>query len=285
MATTEELSSTSSYEEDDLRVTRSLSEAARFDLMLSKLNNLAKGQKSMRKKLKKLDDIEDKLSGLRTDHDTLAARFTNKEAELVNLNLKVNEISSVKEQYQEAIKKTQISQVASEYSSKRFNIIIRNYPQDETNAWESKEDSVKICRKVLKTVLRIPRADSIGIADAHRLYASKGRRPIILKLQTLVDKNKIWDCIANIKVYNEQQTISEKLKIDMVHLPEKLSRDKADLWSEYWEEKRHGHKPKWWFDVKAGQYCFKVNKNVFRPAHDNFLPKQMMVLTAPEAAV
>ena len=162
------------------------------------------------------------------------------------------------------MKKTQISQVANTFNSMRFNIIVRNQPQDE---------SVKHVRNILKNVLKIPRADSIGLADAHRLNASKGRRPLIFKLQTLVDKKKIWDHIANIKIYNTQQTDEEKLKIDMIHLPEKLSRDKSDLWANYWEAKNQGLRPKWWFDVNAGQYCYKINKDVYRPAHDNFQPK------------
>ena len=149
----------------------------------------------------------------------------------------------MKNNYEEALKKTQISQVGSKFSSMRFNIIIRNHPQQTTNAWETKEDYVKIVRNVLKNVLKVPRSDSIVIADTHRLPSNKGRRPWIFKLTSLVDKGKIWDCVANIKDYNAQQIDTEKLKIDMVHLLEKLSQDKSDLWKGYWEAKDAGQRP------------------------------------------
>ena len=277
--------SCSSSSDEEVRVTRSLNELDRFEMLMKKLNSISKGQRSMKKKLKKLDDIEEQLIGLRTDHDALVVRVTSEEKGLAELTAVVNDISIVKEKYENEIKKNQISQVGSKFSSMRFNIIIRNYPQDTTNAWESKEDSVKIVRTVLKDVLKVPRSDSIVIADAHRLSSNKGRRPLIFKLTSLVDKAKIWDCVANIKDYNALKTHSEKVKIDMVHLPEKLSQDKSDLWKDYWKAKDEGRRPKWWFDVKEGQYCFKVGDTVFRPAHDNFLLKPTtMVESAANAA-
>ena len=278
MADTTSNYSSSSGEEEEVRVTRSLSELDRFDMLMKKLVTLTNGQKSMHKKLKKLDVIEKKLSDLRTDHDALEVRVAAEETRMDEITTRVNEIAAVKCRYEEAIKETQISQVGSKFSSMRFNIIIRNHKQDDTNVWETKDESVGIVRKVLKDVLKVPRSESIIIADAHRLYTNKGRRPLIFKLTTLVDKSKIWDCIQNIKTYNAQQIDSEKLKIDMVHLPEKLSRDKSDLWKDYWKAKDEGHSPKWWFDVKEGQYCYKIGVRVFRPAHDNFLAKPAMVV-------
>ena len=246
MSGTEELSSSYESDEENYRITRNTSEEDRFNVLFKMMEGLQKGQKKMCKKLKKLDSIEKELRTLREEHDAVVVRVSTVEAELNALKAKVGEITQVKEEYKKAVKKTQISQVANTFNSMRFNIIVRNQPQDETNAWETKDESVKHVRNILKNVLKIPRADSIGIADAHRLNASKGRRPLIFKLQTLVDKKKIWDHIANIKIYNTQQTDEEKLKIDMIHLPEKLSRDKSDLWANYWEAKNQGLSPKWW---------------------------------------
>ena len=69
----------------------------------------------------------------------------------------------------------------------------------------------------------------------------------------------------------------------MIHLPEKLARDKSDLWTNYWEAKNKGLTPKWWFDQNAGQYCYKIGNVTYRPGHDNFEPKPTTVVT--EAAV
>ena len=280
-----EYSSTSSYEDEDteVRITRATSDTDRFNILLSKIEGLAKGQKKMRKKLKKLDSIETQLKSLRNDHEAVAARVTTVEADVTALKAKVDEFDKIKEDYKNAIKKTQISQVASKFSSMRFNIIVRNHKQDESNAWENKDESVRIVRDILKNVLKIPRSDTIGIADAHRLNASKGRRPLIFKLQTLVDKKKIWDYIGNIKTFNDEQPDGEKLKIDMIHLPEKLACDKSDLWTNYWEAKNKGLRPKWWFDITEGQYCYKIDKKIHRPAHDNFQPKQTMIVSSPAA--
>ena len=101
MSSTDEYSSTSSIEdnEDNVRVTRHTSEADRFEILLKKIEALSKGQKKMRKKLKKLDSIEDKVSSLRTDHDALAQRVTTTETDIINVKRDVDEINKVKNEY------------------------------------------------------------------------------------------------------------------------------------------------------------------------------------------
>ena len=82
---------------------------------------------------------------------------------------------------------------------------------------------------VVNNVLEIPDAREFIIKDCHRLPASKGRRPLIFKLNSMLDKQKIWDHIAKLKSYNQHRDENTAIFIEMNHLPRKLHKDKQSL--------------------------------------------------------
>ena len=263
----------SSSEDDDVLPTSVMDEESRFLAIMKRFDKMDKKQDKISKKLKKLDDIEKKVNKQEENHTQLSNIVSNQGLKVNELEEKVGQIQTLEEQYKTAIRKTQISQVTSDFMNKRVNVIIRNYPEDPKNAWENKDDSIKNVRKVLKHVLKLDEADTMVIADAHRLPAKKGRRPLIFKLASLVDKNKLWKNVKNTKEYNNGKDEADVIKIDMVHLPKKLSTDKFDLLDDFFAAKNKGDKPKWWFDRENGQYCYMIADIVYRPSHDNFVPK------------
>ena len=109
------------------------------------------------------------------------------------------------EKVNDDLKEVQISQIASEYNSKQYNIIIYNLPgigkKEKPRASEAK------VHDVLRDVLLIDDADSIAIKNCHRLKGTEQKRlPLIFKLQYMFDKQKIWDSLSNLETYNSSKS-------------------------------------------------------------------------------
>lgn len=168
-----------------------------------------------------------------------------------------------------ALKKHQIQSLVNEYNSKEYNIIIYNIPG--IGKTEKRLTSYKKVVDTLQNVLQLQDADSINIRNCHRLPGTHGKRlPLIFKVSTMFEKDKIWDHIQNIKTYNDTREDDDKVFIDMVHLPKKLKADKLSLYDDYKTARDDGKRPKWRFDKKSGEYCYVIDKTYFRPKINNF---------------
>ena len=137
------------------------------------------------------------------------------------------------DQLQLAARKSKIAQMIAEENSRKYNISIGNLSMKKE--YEDKVTSIENVQYILNTLLKIPDAHQIIIRDAHRLLTRKPgtRKPLIFKLTTMMDKNKIWEYLPNLVAHNEGRDFMEKIFIDMNNLPAKLARDKAELMDDY----------------------------------------------------
>ena len=83
----------------------------------------------------------------------------------------------------------------------------------EENLGESRADTLMIFRRFLSEGLQIVEPSSISLVDIHRLpqrpsvveFGKTKTRPIIVKLATQDDKNRIYQSLKFLKFYNRQE--------------------------------------------------------------------------------
>lgn len=244
---------------------------------MSEIQEILTQLKENNKKLDSLDTIVKKLDNIETKVTILDNRQLNTEKKLETVEKQVKvleEENAVLKKNQtriiKAIRTAEIDRIRSQENSRAYNVMLQNIPQ--TDIHEDPKDSLKIVRDTLQKVMKVPGASKMVIRNAHRLPAVKGCPPIIFKLNTKTDKQLIWDNLANLNSYNNQQeNNNSKIYIDLTNLPQKLNKDKKELLDQYKKLKKDGKRPKWHYNKSAGEYCIKVGRKVIRPTSDNFL--------------
>ena len=151
-------------------------------------------------KLDKLDDIAKKLEVIDQKVTNVDTRQLKTETKVTQIENDVNDLkqtvtasSSNEVRMMKAIRQAEIQQIKSEENGRKYNVIINNYPQ--TKLFEDRKDTLEIVRLVLSDVLKIRGSKNMVIKNAYRLPASKGVKPIIFKINTLCDKQLIWDTL------------------------------------------------------------------------------------------
>ena len=164
----------------------------KLDQILQKLDALEK----------KVDSFNTRIFKLENKTATLELNLTAKVETLDILDDKMREFEKCKSDYE----KTAIMQ---ESYSKRLNVLIHGIEEDESNTWEKPEETGQKFETFLNDGLNID-PDDIKLVDIHRLlqYPIKKNgktvhRPIIVKLTSTQDKNRIFSSAKNLKTYNE----------------------------------------------------------------------------------
>lgn len=228
-------------------------------------------------KLDQLDDISRKLDTIDCKVTTLDARQlkTEQKVDAVASNVnelqnQVNVLTHENKRMMKAIRAAEIQSIRAEENNRQYNVVINNIPQDDID--EDRKVTLQKVRYVLGDVLKIRGAKTgMVIKNAHRIAASHGIKPIIFKVNTMCDKQLIWDHIDNLKTYNdEQETDRTKIYIDLKNYPAKLNRDKKSLRDKFNELKNAGKKPKWNYNKKTGICYIKAGGKTFNPPSDNF---------------
>ena len=217
--------------------------------------------------------IEQRLNALetvKTDITTLEQNHADLQKTVNNIKGEVENITSVKQEYIDAVEKYRVHMLLNEKLSKRWNIIIEGILQerneDGTLMWESRLDAVVKVQKFLRDVLKIE--DDIIITDAHRMSVKlprKGRSlPLIFKLSSLVDKGKIYKALHHLKTYNEDAI--EKIFVTMEHLPDQMQKERRSLLDKFKQARLDKLKPIWFADRVTGQYCLRIGNVIHKPA-------------------
>ena len=217
----------------------------------------------------KLDTIDTRQQNIETKQFTMDTELKDVKKRLVNVETFVTKSETTEQCMKMAIRSYEIAKIQSEANSREYNAIMFNVLQTEVH--ETRKTSLELVREVLANVLEIPDAHLISIRNAHRLPASKGRAPLIFKLNSMYDKDKIWSNINKLKLFNDSQlTNATKIYIDMTNLPQKLQKDKKSLLTKYNALRNSNSKPRWFYDKKAGEYTIKVGGKIIRPPTDSF---------------
>ena len=180
---------------------------------------------------KRFDDLDEKLTGL-TNRMEMAEKRIN------ILEEKTKKLSLLENKYRVAIGRTKAAGVVAEFKSRELNAILNNIPQEDTVERNSK--SFELAQDFIKNVLGIH--EPIALTHAHRLPTggTSSRRPLIIKLKDMVEKEKLWANVKMIEAYNKDKDGTDKRYVEMVHLPKKLFIDKMSLKDNYKKARNAG---------------------------------------------
>ena len=193
------------------------------------------------------------------------------------LQTKVKSISTVEQQYKDAVKKLEVQKLFHELMSKRWNIIIHGIKQgtnaDGTIKWETRQEACDQVQDFMRNALKMDEEaiNKTVITDAHRQTVRKPKRdkplPLIFKLGSLIDKSTIYRQLKNLKMYNQGREQAEKVFVVMEHLPAEMQSDRMSLLPVFKNAKLNDSRIKctWFADRETGEYCLKVGNVVHKP--------------------
>ena len=182
-------------------------ETEKLDLILSTLQSFSVRLESLEKKI---DDYQNRLDNveLKINQNNLELE---KKVDKDNFEEVINEL-------REQVKQLKIDAVIKDSYSKRLNMLIHWLKEapakpGEENLGESRADTFMIFRLFLSEGLQIVEPSSISLVDIHRLpqrpspveFGKTKSRPIIVKLATQDDKNRIYQSLKLLKFYNRQE--------------------------------------------------------------------------------
>lgn len=225
--------------------------------------------KAVDKVLERLFQIEEKFTkrfdALEEKFEGITERVVSVEKRIAVLEEKTENLSLLESKYKNAIKRTNVAGVMTEYKSRELNVVFSNIPQE--NETEPSSRSFELAHETIKTVLGIP--ESVALTHAHRLPkgGSACKRPLIVKVKDTLDKDKLWDAVKrkSIENYNKNKENHEKRYVEMVHLPKKLFIDKMSLKAGFKKAKQAGKSVHWKLDPQNAEYCYKIGAVWYRP--------------------
>ena len=234
--------------------------------MEEKLDRILKGIENLTTRIDKLDSkfelFETRLFNLEKTFDDQIYKLDKKLETKVdctvleNFNLRLLNIE------QQQITQ-QTKDILQESYDKRLNLLIHGI--EESDAWETLEQTKKLIHNFMKDGLLIDDPSTISLADYHRLPQQpisrnnhEVHRPIIIKLANSTDKKLIFTKLKNLKKYNEiRKSVDKKPHYVTEHLPKQFQQERKALLPQFKEAKRMKKKVSW--RAENGHYCLYVN--------------------------
>ena len=173
------------------------------------------------------------------------------------------EVADLKQKEADRVEENRKVAIRRDLHDKMNNILM--YGVCDTHAWESKDISKKYVKQFLNEALKVDDVDSIEFDDVPRLpqnpssnfrndghrYATRRNtsatlkpRPIIFRVKSRLDFNRIWDNVANLKAYNDAAKEDESMPSIYIsrHLPQVLQDERKLLLKDYHIAKNQGKK-------------------------------------------
>ena len=214
----------------------------------------------------KVDDNERRILDIEVDQVRLNKIQVDHDHRVIAVEATCTEITELKKNYEEVIKKAEIKALVTDQYNKRLNMIVGGLLKVSLNAWETFEECEKLVRDFLKNVLKYKNADTFTIVDVHRLRTrnvdTTKPKPMIFKVATVEVKRDIMKCTKNLKDYNNDKTIKAYVSD---HLPKAMQLNRKALLPTFYKKKEEGLKPGWQVDVITGEYCVKVPTGLIHP--------------------
>ena len=211
------------------------------------------------------ENINERFDDMKNEFNEMKIKQKALEERLVAVEKRTKELGKTEEQYKASIKKANATSIYSEYKSRELNVVFNNVPQEKT--WEECSVSLQKAEDILREAMLIP--ERLHITHAHRIPkgGKANCRPLIITLHSMIEKQKIWDNLSNLKKYNDaQEDASNKRYVEMINLPNKLFVDKMSLRLKYKADKLAGKSPKWKYDQVNGEYYYEVDNTSVRPS-------------------
>ena len=202
----------------------------------------------------KFDTLDSKVEKLSKKMETLEETVNDKfaqvdnelrcKAPLAHFNELQEKISSLEDQLGGLYSDMKKDALMKESYEKRVNILVHGLREPDSPR-EKREESLTLFHDFMRDGLNIDDPTSIAVVDAHRLPQrpkyNKGTRicrPLIAKLATISDRNKIFSHLKNLKNFDEtRNSCLLHYKSDYVsnHLPREFVLQKKRLYTQYKE--------------------------------------------------
>ena len=217
----------------------------------------------------KLDKVMFAIQDLKKDFNERLDKIEKRYQQFENAT---NEKLAVMSKRIEKLEKLQLDAqkeaLMQESYNKRLNILIHGVEEDRNCAWETHENTLKKFDDFLTTALKID-SDDINVVDIHRLpqtplriRGKKVNRPIIVKLDSMMEKSKIFRNLKRLKSYNDLRKLDNKSSIFVTdHLPKVFLEQKKLLMPQFKEAKRNQQKTSW--RAENGEYVLYIDNKKF----------------------
>ena len=240
---------------------------AKLDQIIALVTNLNEKFEALDTKVenltKKMDNFEERMN----KKLALVDNELQSKASIALCNELQDKISSLEGELDVFYTGLKKNALMKESYEKRLNIMVHGIREAES-PWEKREESRALFQKFMKDGLQIEDPDAITIVDVHRIpqrpkFDSGKRvcRPLIVKLNTILDKNTIFAHVKNLKVFNETRnsTLLHDNKSAYIsdHLPREFVLQKKKLYPQFKAARAKNHKPYW--RIEDGSYNLYIN--------------------------
>ena len=236
--------------------------------------------------------VQAKLDKILLTLDKLTVRLDNIETKLENFNERLNlveqklekkcqefesalstavskpHLEALEAKFNNFVESINADQLMREAYEKRLNILIHGLPEKD-NAWETREKTRIVFDNFLREGLKLD-PSTVNLDDIHRLPQGPHRtgkiRPIIIKMATNMDKQKIYSSLKNLKNYNTARSSNANDSSPVFvtdHLPKLFQNQKKAL-IPHFKEARSQNKKTYW-KAENGQYHLYINNRIFIP--------------------
>ena len=223
-----------------------------------------------------INNLKESVQDVNKHLETLDKKLTKRSDELeMKINQKVDMalFHQLEEKVQELLKEQNLTklrskreQISKEAYSKRLNLLVQGLVEDESVAWEKREETEAILNKFLTEALQL-NPGQVKLTDLHRLpqhpiYKDKVKinRPIIFKVASVFDKHTIMTRLKMLKDYNQRQQEScptaPKVYVSE-HLPKEMYEQKKLLMPHFKDARKMKLNTTWM--VQNGKYCLIVD--------------------------
>ena len=218
------------------------------------------------------ESVQDVNKHLETLDKKLTKRFDELEMKS-NQKVDMALFHQLEEKVQELLKEQNLTklqskreQISKEAYSKRLNLLVHGLVEDESVAWEKREETEAISNKFLTEALQL-NPGQVKLTDLHRLpqhpiYNDKVKinYPIIFKVASVFDKHTIMTRLKMLEDYNQRQQEScptaPKVYVSN-HLPKEMYEQKKLLMPHFKDARKM--KLKTTLLVQNGKYCLIVD--------------------------
>ena len=225
---------------------------AKLDQVIALVTNLNEKFEALDTKVenltKKMDNFEERMN----KKLALVDNELQSKASIALCNELQDKISSLEGELDVFYTGLKKNALMKESYEKRLNIMVHGI-REAKSPREKREESRALFQKFMKDGLQIEDPGAITIVDVHRIPqrpkfdgGKRVCRPLIVKLNTILDKNTIFAHVHD----NKSAYISD-------HLPREFVLQKKKLYPQFKAARAKNHKPYW--RIEDGSYNLYIN--------------------------
>ena len=252
--------------------------------MEQKIDKLLEFNVHIAKAVKNVDNaLQDVQTSLSTKIEAVEAEVTTVKQTAEDNKTEVAAMRTEIDDLKTYVKNAKIREINQAVHGRRYDIIISRLP--DANTWEPAGKSIEIVRKFLRDInIADPDdpnnnddwdPDSVVIKEAHRLpqnpiqtFISGNRentrrtwpRPMIVRLDSMLDKRIIKKKCKNLKILNQGKDKNNRIYVDD-HWPSDVAKQRKDLRADFNRLKAEGKKPRFRYNIETATTTIEIKES------------------------